>query len=341
MPTMPLTGTMPFRVFFRNCSFREPLFVGEVQICASAAFFPMATISLMMNLFSLSSFPVPRSLFSLYERLSFYFPCQNTSFFFRQLFYSSLSCFPLSLTFFLYFAKPAQQRDLFCISVQLIRCFQIERQSRQRRMCHDPLKCRKPQRPSPIFMASCGSQTDSCCRSDEPLSASKVRPRVELQAASSRIHKYRIPHRTHGTYPGRHPYGLLIPRAPESPPAPQTSGRLRFPFPAIVSSSTVVVCSGFKISFSISEIRRIPLFRPLSGMAARVEIVAVSRRILHPFQIIRHRHPCNLSCILRSYWISAAHVPKRARFHAPYCKKETLRHPPRRWLSPCFLSGFL
>lgn len=44
------------------------------------------------------------------------------------------------------FRKPAQQRDLFCISVQLIRCFQIERQSRQRRMCHDPLKCRKPQR---------------------------------------------------------------------------------------------------------------------------------------------------------------------------------------------------
>ena len=30
-------------------------------------------------------------------------------------------------------------------------------------------------------------------------------------------------------------------------------------------------------------------------MAARVEIVAVSRRILHPFQIIRHRHPCKLS----------------------------------------------
>ena len=34
------------------------------------------------------------------------------------------------------------------------------------------------------------------------------------------------------------------------------------PFPAIVSSSTVVVCSGFKISFSISEIRQIPSSAP-------------------------------------------------------------------------------
>ena len=63
-------------------------------------------ISTMMNSFSAFLFPVPRSLFSRYERLSFYFPCRNTSFFFRQLFYSSLSCFPLSLTFFLYFTNP-------------------------------------------------------------------------------------------------------------------------------------------------------------------------------------------------------------------------------------------
>ena len=59
-------------------------------------------ISTMIISFSAYLFPVPRSLFSRYDQLSFYFPFRNTSFFFRQIFYSSLSCFPLSLTFFLY-----------------------------------------------------------------------------------------------------------------------------------------------------------------------------------------------------------------------------------------------
>lgn len=150
MPTMPLTGTMPFRVFFRNCSFSRAALRRRGSDMCIRRIFSDKDISTMMNSFSAFLFPVPRSLFSRYERLSFYFPVEIRLF-------SSVSSFILLSRVF-HFLLPsssisqtrAAARSL-CISVQLIRCFQIERQSRQRRMCHNPLKCRKPQRSSPIF----------------------------------------------------------------------------------------------------------------------------------------------------------------------------------------------
>ena len=189
-----------------------------------------------------------------------------------------------------------------------------------------------------------GSQTDSCCRSDEPLSASKVLPRGRTSQAHHRGDpQYRIPHRTHGTYPGRHPCGLLIPRAPESPPAPQTSGRLRFLF--LPSSRAAPWSSAPVLKFHSASPKSdgFPLPPPVrygcpGGNCSSFPAYTPSVSDHPPSSSMQ-----TLSCAHPSSTDSActAHVPKCARFHAPYCKKETLRHPPRRWLSPCFLSGFL
>ena len=59
------------------------------------------------------------------------------------------------------------------------------------------------------------------------------------------------------------------------------------PFPAMVSSSTVVRCSGRSTALSVSATWRIPVSVPLARVAARVEIVIVPRQVLQPVQVIR------------------------------------------------------
>ena len=133
-------------------------------------------ISTMMNSFSAFLFPVPRSLFSLYERLSFLFSLSKYVFFLPSALFILLS----RVFHFLLPSSSISQTRAAARSLLHIRPAHsvfpdrtavppAPDVSQSAQMPQAPAIPRRSSHGGPY-----GSQTDSCCRSDEPLSAAAV-----------------------------------------------------------------------------------------------------------------------------------------------------------------------